>query len=74
MAPAPLSFKTLGGGGVAYKDQAWPPPPVGGPQPNTVPSEGCPMAPEIVHSLMDDHTGPEILAVQALGAAATAKH
>ena len=30
MAPAPLSFKTRGGGGlggVAYKDRAWPPPP-----------------------------------------------
>ena len=28
MAPTPLSLKTPGGGGgVAYKDRAWPPPP-----------------------------------------------
>ena len=26
MAPTPLSFKTWGEGGVAYKDRAWPPP------------------------------------------------
>ena len=27
MAPIPLSLKTWGGGGVAYKDRARPPPP-----------------------------------------------